>query len=143
MVAVAQSATDCDQTRISWTTARSCSTILDQELQCLGSDRIFTNWQSPLGGSANELVVDASQLQAEPFTLDLGAGIVCRIRSSNENGWGKWSDENDGVSLANCKSTSNGNGSRPQANSPARRPILSIVTSTAMYTLMKRTAKDW
>ena len=26
---------------------------------------------------------------------------------------------------------------------PARRPILSIVTSTAMCTPMKRTAKDW
>ena len=66
----------------------------------------------------NELVVDASQLTSEPFNLELGAGIVCRIRSSNSNGWGEWSISNAGVSLANCASTADGEASVPTPNSP-------------------------
>ena len=86
---------------ISWTLGESCSQVIDTEVQCIGADGIHTNIPNVANtATGSSLNIEAAYLMKEPYMLELGNAVVCRIRTANENGWGNWSVDSESFPLS-------------------------------------------
>jgi hypothetical protein len=92
---------NCNKTVMNWRQGKSCAPIEKNEMQCVGSDGIFTNLPS-IPGTMSEFAPDINNFQKAPFMLKVGDALVCRIRSHNKNGWSQWSEANQAYKLQNC-----------------------------------------
>jgi len=87
---------------MSWEPAISCRPLDKTQMQCRGSDGIFTNLPI-IPGSFAAWTIDVSHFTKTPFLLKVGEKLSCRIRSHNENGWSDWSAQTENFSIPACE----------------------------------------
>jgi len=104
-VSITPNRTFCSKQQMSWNPAVSCLPLDKTQMQCKGSDSIYTNLPI-IPGSFAAWTIDISHFTKSPFLLSAGDKLVCRIRSHSENGWGEWSAENESR-IPNCDGNSN------------------------------------
>ena len=64
-VSISSSSMDCNQTMINFGAVHSCGIVQYKEVQCAGSDGIYTNLNSSsntINARATEIVIDAADL---------------------------------------------------------------------------------
>ena len=81
--------TSCSKTQFTWSPARSCLPITEQQISCIDSGVL-----PPMYGTLSSWTIDNSLLQ--------GKITKCKIRSLNSLGWSEWSDYSIPFQVSSC-----------------------------------------